>query len=178
MILDGRKNHTRRIIKPQPPAGKKPMVDPYYGTYGYGISPGEKWTPCAIDDILWVRETWAEMPYGYVYRADEEEPEGWDSDDRWRPSIHMPREAARIFLRVDDIWAERIQDISGKDCVLEGCDVDMLHAIGKEFTRGVFHGIWDSTIKKKDLPLYGWDANPWVWVVEFERIKDGGNGDD
>lgn len=184
-ILEGRKTQTRRVIKPQLPDGKKPMVDPFYGTYGYERA-DEKRTPYAIGDILWVRETWKNAtgdPAGggyalfdtYIYKADGKAKEEYPVDammveDRWRPSIHMPKRAARIFLRVKDVRVERLQDISGKDCVAEGCDADMLSEVGEDFIRGVFNGIWDSTIKEKDFPFYSWDANPWVWVINFEKI--------
>ena len=109
-------------------------------------------------DILWVRETWAEMPYGIVYRADGEEPEGWDQDDRWRPSIHMPKKAARLFLRVTGVRVERLQEIDDAGVVAEGLEIGCY-----------FDELWNRTIKKRDLPAYGWDVNPWVWVIEFER---------
>ena len=143
-------------------------------------------------DILYVRETWTKLYYvdtdgyahyyqtEYYYAADGVpditlfDPDGFEEDDqriRWHPSIHMPKEAARIFLRVKNVRVEQLQEISGEDCIAEGCDADMLSDVGSEFIRGVFSGIWDSTIKKADLRRYGWDANPWVWVIEFERCE-------
>ncbi len=98
----------------------------------------------------------------------------------WRPSIHMPREAARIFLRVKDVRVERLQEIT-----LEGIEREGLYC-DPPYTKGHFaYGpgmsihwvkLWNSTIKQDDLPLYGWDANPWVWVIEFERVEGGGHG--
>ena len=82
----------------------------------------------------------------------------------------MPKEAARIFLRVTNVRLERLQDITEKDAVAEGVEPDALNTVGEDFAIGMFHDIWDSTIKKSDLPRYGWDANPWVWVYEFEPI--------
>lgn len=119
-ILEGRKSKTRRILK-------RPFIEvngdscSLRETEEDDICFGANWKECLNviigdyapykpGDILYVRETWAEMPYGYVYRADGEEPEGWDPDDRWRPSIHMPKEAARIFLRVKNVEVERLQD--------------------------------------------------------------------
>lgn len=169
-ILEGRKTATRRVVKPQPTS----WVENMFKTPGTNI-----WRTCGSScwfeykapfvpgDILWVRETWAEMPYGFVYRADGEEPEEWDVDDRWRPSIHMPREAARIFLRVTGVRVERLQEISGEDIRAEG----VLGTHFKAPTRGAFVDVWDRTVKPADLPAYGWDANPWVWVIEFERIS-------
>ena len=84
---------------------------------------------------------------------------GCNSILKWHPSIHMPREAARIFLRVTDVRVERVQDIDDDGVVAEGLN------IGDPFDE-----LWDSTIKPADRALYGWDANPWVWVIEFERI--------
>lgn len=133
-------------------------IDAFYFTAPY--KPG---------DILYVRETWAEMPYGIVYRADEEEPEGWDDDDRWRPSIHMPKEAARIFLKVTDVIVERLQEMGAQDSLYEGVKLSLEGITKGESPLRPFADIWDSTIPKKDLERYGWSANPWVWVITFER---------
>ena len=111
-------------------------------------------------NILWVRETWAEMPYGIVYRADDEEPEGWDADDRWRPSIHMPRKAARIFLKVTGVWVDQLQDITSSDVQAEGFNNR------KQFIEG-----WNKIVSPKDIPAYNWNANPWVFVIGFKRIS-------
>lgn len=185
-ILDGRKTQTRRIMKRQPPEGEKVEYDEYYNMLLIHNVPAW-YGPFEVDDVLWVRETWKSAtgdPAGggyalfdtYVYKADGKAKDDYPVDelmveDRWRPSIHMPRQAARLFLRVKGVRVERLQDISGKDCVAEGCDADMLSEVGEDFIRGVFNGIWDSTIKKKDQPLYGWDANPWVWVIAFEKME-------
>lgn len=166
-ILEGRKTVTRRVVKPQPLASVNTLYRKeetnIWRTHG-----ADCWyefrAPCVPGDILWVRETWAEMPYGFVYRADGEEPEGWDVDDRWRPSIHMPREAARIFLRVTSVRVERLQEISYADVIAEG--IPDGHA---EYTK--FMAVWEGTMKPADRPLYGWEGNPWVWVIEFERIS-------
>ena len=147
----------------------------------------KEFAPYKPGDTLWVKETWknatGDLAGGgyalfdtYIFRADGKAKEDYPVDelmveDRWRPSIHMPKQAARLFLRVKDVRVERLQDISGKDCVSEGCDADMLSGVGEDFIRGVFNGIWDSTIKEKDFPFYSWDANPWVWVISFERIQ-------
>ncbi len=90
---------------------------------------------------------------------------------RWHPSIHMPKEAVRIWLKVTDVRVERLQDISGNDCIAEGVEREALTEVGEDFAKGMFHDIWDSTLKKSDLDRYGWDANPWVWVIEFERCE-------
>ncbi len=82
----------------------------------------------------------------------------------YHPSIHMPKEAARIWLKVIDVRVERLQDITDEQAAKEGCDDYTSTALG-------FFNIWDSTIKKADIGRYGWDANPWVWVIEFSRCE-------
>ena len=89
---------------------------------------------------------------------------------KWRPSIHMPREAARIFLRVTGVRVERLQDVKYFDCLAEGIPYRQMEAdIVQDFA-----ALWDRTIKPADLPTFGWAANPWVWVIEFERTGPGG----
>lgn len=167
-ILDGRKTVTRRVIKPQPEGRPIRMTKDSCWPGYFAIQGTEKVIrpPYYPGDILWVRETWAEMPYGFVYRADDENPEGWEPDDRWRPSIHMPREAARIFLRVTDVRVERLKEITFRDIGREG--VKWWEDSCEKWVK-----TWNSTIKPADLPVYGWDANPWVWVIEFEKISHG-----
>lgn len=175
-ILDGRKTVTRRVIKPQPPAMGVVRRRGCSWDWALGADYEEgrlMRPPYKPGDILWVRETWCKMPYGYAYRADSEMPTGWDRYDRWRPSIHMPREAARIFLRVTEVRAERVQEITGEQAMMEGCE-GFVHAnplYGCPETVHNFRNLWDDTIPKKNLPLYGWDANPWVWAIEFEQIE-------
>ncbi len=91
-------------------------------------------------------------------------------DDKWHPSIHMPRDAARIFLRVTDVWVERLQEITEEQAILEGFEAYHSDSGYYEPATLGFEETWDSTINKTDHALYGWDANPWVWVIEFERI--------
>ena len=181
-ILDSRKTVTRRVIKQAQHAhwweyNEDGSVEFMCGTSsknGDSVSFGD-WAvtvkpPYKVGDVLYVRETWSVMPYGYVYRADDEEPDGWDRDDRWMPSIHMPKEAARLFLRVTGVSVERLQEISMKDAVSEGCITPKQTLYVNH--KGYFSDIWNSTIKPAELSLYGWEANPWVWVIEFEVIKD------
>lgn len=207
-ILDGRKTCTRRVIKPQP---QSRLCYTYAGSHKGCIG---KWTypnrgahefwgeeyklpenikdeelskqwnpPYHTDDILYVRETWKKAPNGYYYYED------WQKDDiadvtKWKPSIHMPKEAARIWLKVTDVRVERLQDITPKGAESEGVgnlfyddigygeknygtEVDPEYGITKE----QFAWLWESTIKKSDIDRYGWDANPYVWVIEFERCE-------
>ena len=88
---------------------------------------------------------------------------------RWHPSIHMPKEAARIWLKVKDVRVERLQEISGGDLIKEGIDLFQSNYVRVAFNE--FENLWDSTIKKSDLDRYGWDANPYVWVIEFGRCE-------
>ena len=132
-----------------------------------------------IGDILWVRETWSEWTDGYVYKAWASpfpQPARYlDKMMKWHPSIHMPKEAARIFLRVTDVRVERLQDMKLDDFLAEGVvlrpeafnDPENAYMQAKR----LFANLWDSTIKKEQYDLFGWDANPWVWVIEFERCE-------
>lgn len=96
------------------------------------------------------------------------------SKGKWHPSIHMPKEAARIWLKVTDVRVERLQDMDYMDAVYEGIDPP-LNPDGYPAYNPLddFIDLWDSTIKNQDLDRYGWNANPWVWVIEFERIEQG-----
>ena len=171
-ILDGRKTVTRRVVKFKP--GQNPQWTGYIPDgpvlYGSNNIPASK-SPYHPGDILYVRETWARSMAGtYLYKAT-------DTPiilDRWRPSIHMPKEAARLFLRVTDVRVERLQDITSGQIDAEGCKEWAYSAkTGELLPSGpsFFQIKWDRTIKPSDLPLYGWDANPWVWVIEFERVS-------
>ena len=180
-ILDGRKTCTRRICKDANEC-TVPDMDFYnadrrtYAVHNFvdkehteQLSTAERTCPICTGDILYVRETWKEAPKGYYYYED------WQKDDiadvtKWHPSIHMPKEAARIWLRVTDVRVERLQEITAESALTEGAD-KYIHANGtlnEDQTITSFIGIWNSTIKKSDLDRYGWDANPWVWVIEFE----------
>ena len=168
-----------------------------------GIPDGElkrRWTPpCNTGDTLWVREAWpfqcciecmdqledetcmlgkmstihedkeAESEGCYIYRGEHPHP------DRivWRPSIHMPKDAARIWLKVTGVSVERLHDMTLDDFLSEGVvlrpeafnDPDNAYLQARE----IFKGIWDSTVRKNELARHGWEADPWVWAVRFER---------
>jgi hypothetical protein len=191
-ILEGRKTQTRRVIKPQPtfiessarwewriPKSKiiqcETVLTASREWWEY-LSPEQM--PYKPGDILWVRETWAasngdELPKGYYYRANCK-----DSTivSRWKPSIFMPREAARLFLEVKSVRVERLRDISEKDAEAEGVrkgyDEFISSApLGKVVTHKYsykkgFKDLWDSLNAKRG---FSWEINPWVWVIEFER---------
>lgn len=148
----------------------------------------KKWNPpYHADDILYVRETWGEgyEEGTYIYKADDKLanlPEFKESSKLiYHPSIHMPKEATRIFLKVKDMRVERLQEITTEQARAEGCDGrcecpssgtdGSLSCITRDFSIEKFETVWDSTIKKSDLDRYGWDANPWVWVIELEVIQ-------
>lgn len=172
-ILDGRKSCTRRIIKPQPQGYFEVSEEPLY-IYDTDGKQGKITPPYQPGDILYVRETWKQAPNGYYYYED------WQRNDiaditKWKPSIHMPKEAARIWLKVTDVRVERLQDITGLSVQKEGIELDPKECASKfDFITELFllfQKLWDSTIKKSDLDRYGWDTNPYVWVIEFERCE-------
>lgn len=182
-ILEGRKTVTRRVIKPQPLEAVKTLYRKD-GTNIWRTHGANCWyefrAPCVPGDILWVRETWSPVnvrPRRYIYKADVDRRigEGVGLPLCWHPSIHMPREAARIFLRVTGVRVERLQDMRLKDCEKEGIQLNFVESadlvMGPIRARERFSGVWDGTIKPKDLSTCGWEANPWVWVIEFERIS-------
>lgn len=188
--LDGRKNCTRRINKDANDY-VVPDMDFYdsdkrtYAVHNYAdkehtdkLSTAERTCPICPGDILYVRETWHKGLERYMYRADYSDTEkfyqgGKEIEMKWHPSIHMPKEAARIWLKVTDVRVERLQEITAESALTEGAD-KYIHANGtlnEDQTITSFIGIWNSTIKKSDLDRYGWDASPWVWVIEFERCE-------
>lgn len=194
-ILDGRKTCTRRVIKPQP---QSRLCYTYAGSHKGCIG---KWTypnrgahefwgeeyklpenikdeelskqwnpPYHTDDILYARETWKKAPNGYFYYED------WQRNDiadvtKWKPSIYMPKDAARIWLKVTDVRVERLQEITIDGIRNEGLSSMAVHAGDMEIAMEEWKNLWNSTIKKPDINHYGWDANPWVWVIEFERCE-------
>lgn len=188
-ILDGRKTCTRRICKDANEC-TVPDMEFYnadkrtYAVHNFAdkehteqLSIAERTCPICTGDILYVRETWKEAPKGYYYYED------WQKDDiadvtKWKPSIHMPKEAARIWLKVTDVRVERLQDVTEDGAKAEGAidNRGFIHSPENEYdrihtAREHFIKIWNSTVKKSDLDRYGWDANPRVWVIEFERCE-------
>ncbi len=164
-ILDGRKTVTRRVVKfPEGQTGRLPSN----GARDYLFYPGGiKYPPYQVGDILYVRETWFEFRGGgYAYAADATESSKMFRKElgyKWHPSIHMPKEAARIFLRVTDVKVDRLQCITREEALREGANPACAVMDYK--------ASWNKPIKKADLPVYGWDANPWVEVTRFERIS-------
>ncbi len=194
-ILDGRKTQTRRLN-----GLKEINLDPNYwrcerilpdgmaiwnGGHGFDIDKIK--CPYGIPgDRLWVRETWAHMlDFGYstgnyFYRASYTNGGPYDDVQKWKPSIFMPRAASRITLEVTDVRVKLVQDISEDDARAEGTDWDMAHECndwspsyndpdsgGYPAWVPAFEILWDSINAKRG---YGWDSNPWVWVVTFKRL--------
>ena len=197
-ILDGRKSCTRRIVKPKqfvvllpdkyknciPEESlkeKKLMFKPYCDMTDAELISAAYKAPYQPGDILYVRETWKKAPNGYYYYED------WQKDDiadvtKWKPSIHMPKEATRIWLKVTDVRVERLQEISEDGAVKEGIYVANCKDCNAPFGCDAcpdegyneideFVELWNITVKKSDIDRYGWDANPYVWVIEFERCE-------
>lgn len=207
-ILDGRKTCTRRICK-DANEYTVPDMDFYnadrrtYAVHNFAdkehmeqLSTAERTCPICPGDTLYVRETvWQKIGYyldidgetkpswynDFKYVASDEKPEtGWNYSWAKRPSIHMPKEAARIWLKVTDVRVERLQKCGEGWCIdieKEGVTTPqnpILYISDDEFhdaLRTEFQKLWNSTINKSDLDRYGWDANPWVWVIEFERCE-------
>lgn len=191
--LDGKKSCTRRIVKPQPTNeiqcplgictdGDKSEIGKFaFSSHEYGGKMIFCKPPYQPEDILYVRETWHKDKYRYIYRADYQDTEkfyrnGKEVKIKWKPSIRMPKEAARIWLKVTDVRVERLQEITEDGAKAEGANFKNGKNVGFEekMNRTAierFAEIWNSTIKKADLDRYGWDASPWVWVIEFEQCE-------
>lgn len=193
-ILDGRKSCTRRLVKFF--SGENPRWTGYIKDglmlYNGKNEPCIRKAPYQPGDTLYVRETWKKAPNGYYYYED------WQRGDiaditKWKPSIHMPKEAARIWLKVTNVRVERLQDMKPVDVINEGAYPDCwdcLNTYGESGSQCCYRTeeqcsqcdevmmewekLWNSTIKKSDLDCHGWDANPYVWVIEFERCEKPG----
>lgn len=173
-LLANRKTVTRRVVKQlcgtDIPKNPDFFVSRKTGVIYWGNGIDRQLTiddklvisPYLPGDILYVRETFFGYKGHFYYKADRkhEALAQLGITFKWHPSIHMPREAARIFLRATDVRVERLQDIDDNGVVAEGLEIG-----------APFDEIWDKLIKPADLPLYGWDANPWAWVIGFERIS-------
>lgn len=202
-ILAGRKTMTRRVVKPKLAGFDISMRTDGSNKWPRNLDEEERfisYMKCPygqVGDLLWVRETWwKSMPSGqfpelpdngkYHYKADynnngvgSRPAPYWPPFDKWKPSIHMPKAACRIFLRITNIRVERLQDITEQDAISEG--VEQIADYGttgyKLYTqpdaafsdidaKWSFESLWQSINGKES-----WNANPWVWVVEFERVE-------
>lgn len=196
-ILAGTKTQTRRICKIQPPSNYQLMrqIDPpykyFFGFYQNNLLQDRTEYFNAygcIGDILWVRETWAEPHYWtdnidseeYVYKINSHDP---IKQVKWKPSIHMPKQACRIKLRITSIRIERLLDISEQDAIAEGIRqkfggfvnyinpsnilTESYHYLSRKYSAAQisYFSLWESINGEDSL-----NKNPWVWVIEFERI--------
>lgn len=154
----------------------------------------ERYSKYHVGDILYVRETWMiqsmsnfDKRIKFMYKAEGSndlevryvsfdrynELMKYESKTGWQPSLFMPKEAARIFLKVTDVRVERLHDITDDGCKAEGCYMPC-YEVGtnkEKNDKTLFKIIWDNTLKKEQIEQYGWNANPWVWVIEFEKIE-------
>ena len=213
-ILAGRKTQTRRLVKER---HLRVLDSPYHKEHSEVPDKVLLEKLCELPyqsgDVLYVRESWCKGSLNggaeqYFYKADDN-----DFHCHWKPPIHMPKEAARIFLRVTNVRVERLQDVTVEGILEEGIDTKLplicessingnipndnqralmdkmskkereeyIQDLARHTYMGwcyyadklfrVYEQLWNSTIKKSDLGKYGWDANPWVWVIEFERIS-------
>lgn len=191
-ILDGRKTQTRRVMKPQPKASE--LFDDYIQYKNIHWNPKDDYKhnipvqalKYKLGDVLWVRETWRPVnsetykiypkesaidyaaDWSPIHFENSKNPKACNGG-KWRPSIHMPRAAARLFLRVTDVRIERVQEISADEAEKEGCK--FVYAYGLDSVAmspyQAFIHLWDCLNAKRG---YSWKSNPWVWVIEFERI--------
>ena len=197
-ILEQRKTQTRRVLRPQPVIDADGMwhwkdcqwMD---GGIGFPESGVEDYAPYQLGDTLWVRETFTkirDIETGHIdtfYAANKKDydtvrstylcdDDGFDTGRPfpWKPSIHMPKVAARLFLRVVDVWVERLQDISEEDSIREGVmpdpPIQMVNGeMGSEWSaKDNYQDLWDKRNVKRGHP---WESNPWVWVIEFEPAE-------
>lgn len=180
--------------------GKRMMFKPYCDMTDAELIMTAYKAPYEPGDILYVRETWqCWRAHRYEATADIRFRAGGDDvrlqfangntdsinrldydtfvhkwfshNGKWKPSLFMPKEAARIWLKVTDVRVERLQDITSEQIGREGVEVEYPHVLNGEEKRYAFSTLWNSTIKKSDIDRFGWNANPWVWVVEFERCE-------
>ena len=173
-LLDGRKTQTRRIAKP--------VRHPDLGNvYSPGALVLEHEPQHVINracpygqpgDRIYVRETFSQHPeWGQLaFRADGEEFEdadGWLWEPKWQPSSQMPKKLARIWLEITGVRVKRLQDISTEDCISEGLNTTLREYDAEVNLKQQFKELWESTGGD-------WDANPWVWVVDFKVLSTTG----
>lgn len=171
-ILRGIKTATRRVIKPQPPAGGNidwfsRMSNGRIGMWRLNDANGDMLQAIhcpygEVGHLLWVRETWAEQYWGderiVSFRADNPD----DGDTAWRSALFMPQRLSRIRLKVIGVRIQRLHSITDDDLVAEGSPV--YGAGAWEW----FISLWDALNKRRG---FGWNTNPWTWVIDFEHTE-------
>ena len=207
-ILAGHKTMTRRVVKPQPVLtrfGRWHWMDARSLISSYTLAEEMQSAvsrPYKPGDVLWVRETWCEYAQEHIVDGQRFAYKATANEDchneyikhgypyKWRPSIYMPREDARIFLKVTDVRAERLREISEDDAMKEGfqstatefggcavyankyekaLDIECPDGCNCLNSRENFAGLWDASYAKK--PEFQWDKSPYVWVIAFERTE-------
>ncbi len=195
-ILEGRKTQTRRIVKPQPDEDGLSKTVEIHGHNGDWFDTNERRYVCPygqVGDRLWVRETILNVPeHGNFYYAADRKGVGYSVFEallsagkaykKSIPSIHMHRWASRIDLEITGIRVERLWDTSEEDAKAEGIIeqfsqidrgwVDYWPSHGGEpyaTAKEAYRDLWDSINAKRG---FGWDINPWVWVVEFQSVQN------
>jgi hypothetical protein len=199
-VLEGRKTQTRRVINPFPylpdeveKANMEYGIDTKNRCVFRWLTGGETYVECSYGqpgDQLWVRETWAAVWPGEVevplqncnieFRADlpvdctdypggwpASEARGYDGCPKWRASIHMPRWASRIMLEITGVHVERLHDISESDAIAEGVTSAIAGVKEGWEYRFAFRDLWECINAKRE---FGWESNPWVWVISFARV--------
>ncbi|WP_393930170.1 ASCH domain-containing protein [Citrobacter freundii] len=201
-ILDGRKTQTRRIMKVQPSDGFHPTHNGYdldlnahWYTPGvvdkngylqpakkdvFGVADENEGYTCpfgAVGDRIWVRETWARYnidqdSHDMAYRATP--PADWPEEGRWRPSIHMPRWASRLMLEITGVRVERLNAISQADAIAEGAPPShpSIDCVSREYGFPDFSRSWFGQTWQHIYGEESWQANPWVWVIEFKVVPN------
>lgn len=190
-LLAGTKTQTRRVVKPQPTMVTDRRIEPWSGepsTLMQLLEQSGKRCPYGQPgDRLWVRESFAHHIHAMGSDRDEDGPFVYAAtdhphlriDDRWTPSIHMPRWASRITLEITGVRVERLQGISMEDAKAEGAwgpDESIVGKVAEHFGIDVlavnpikaYHMLWEQINGPGS-----WAANPWVWVVEFKRLEGG-----
>ena len=193
-IIDGRKKAIRRCVKPKSKKACGFYVTTTFdgdfdGVYDYdedeNAFDNPQKQPAYTGDILYVKETWSEHYTAnsdgelvYCYKADDVDLKSEclpGENNRWWQSTYMPKEAARIFLQVTGVRVEKLNEISFNDILSDGIVIrpEAYNDPDNAYLQAVnaYETLWNTTVKKSDLDRYGWDANPWVWVIEFERVE-------
>ena len=189
-ILEGRKTQTRRVIKPQPKIEIEGQLRTSQETINNAVSHFTKIVlKCPYGQVgqrLWVREPWYPNPATCtpIYKANypfEKKPQVWSADAKWKSSVFMPRWASRINLEITGLRVERLQEITEEDAVAEG--IEEWQGMFREYDKPdsnpgwardpilSYQTLWDSLNAKRG---YGWETNPWVWVIEFRYEKQEG----
>lgn len=179
-ILDGKKTQTRRKVKPQPVSVDCDDFGPIAitGKSSKGLNKAVKCPYGNIGDLIWVRESYikSSIANGYMYKADLVD-QGWHF--KWKTSIHMPKAAARIWLRITGIEIERLHDICEGDAKAEGWGGYLnSRVLGDDpMCAGNAPITWFVKLWKSINGEESWAANPYVWVVYFEVISTTGKPD-